>query len=422
MPNHPPSDSSDTFEQPPLKTQAKLPEASSGTQRWQAELAGGLAATIIGLPKNIAYGLIAFAPLGTLFVSDGIMVGFVAAVVGGGLAALLGGTPALISGPSPAAALVFASVLQQLTAVAPQFASEFSPAAYTTVMIVVGFLVMALAGLWQVIFGFFRLGNLIKFTPYPVIAGLLNGLALLVLLSELGKLVTLTGAFPFVSVQWAQLLLASVVTGIALFGSRLLRGLPSVLVALVVGSGLYYALRYGGLLLGIRWTNAEARLGGRLGDISGLRLTPRYFTDIWQVLSLNGMLDIFAFVVTAALSVALLASTKTLLAALNVQNLSHHRSSVNRELMAQGFANIVAAGFGGIASEGSFGQSVGNYQAGGRTLWSGVEFVYAHWYLSIWTCYWAYSQCSSERFAYLCCPYYDRPLEFELACANGAAP
>ncbi|MEM7736535.1 MAG: SulP family inorganic anion transporter [Deinococcota bacterium] len=368
--NHSSSNPIDQAEQ----IQPTPPKSGLRPQQWRAELAGGLAATIIGLPKNIAYGLIAFAPLGSLFVSEGIMVGFIAAIIGGGLAALLGGTPALISGPSPAAALVFASVLLQLSVVAPQFASELSPEAYTTVMIVVGFLVMALAGLWQVIFGFFRLGNLIKFTPYPVIAGLLNGLALLVLLSELGNLVSLSGAFPFVLLQWEQALLALVVTSIALFGGRVLRGLPSVLVALVVGSGLYYSLRYGGLLFGMRWANAELRLGGRLGDIGGLRLTPRYFADIWQVLSLNGMLDIFAFVITAALSVALLASTKTLLAALNVQNLSHRRSNVNRELMAQGFANIVAAGFGGIASEGSFGQSVGNYQAGGRTRLSGVAW------------------------------------------------
>ncbi|MEM6430163.1 MAG: SulP family inorganic anion transporter [Deinococcota bacterium] len=368
------SGSPDIPEQAQPETQPQQARASSSLGRWRAELAGGLAATIIGLPKNIAYGLIAFAPLGALFVSEGIMVGFVAAIVGGGLAALLGGTPALISGPSPAAALVFASVLQQLSAVAPQFASELSPEAYTTVMIVVGFLVMALAGLWQVMFGFFRLGNLIKFTPYPVIAGLLNGLALLVLLNELGNLVSLTGAFPFIILQWERTLLALLVTAIALFGGRVVRGLPSVLVALVVGSGVYYGLRYGGLLLGMRWTNAELRLGGRLGDIGSLRLSPRYFTDIWQVLSLNGMLDIFSFVITAALSVALLASTKTLLAALNVQNLSRRRSNVNRELMAQGVANIVAAGFGGIASEGSFGQSVGNYQAGGRTRLSGVAW------------------------------------------------
>jgi SulP family sulfate permease len=104
------------------------------------------------------------------------------------------------------------------------------------------------------------------------------------------------------------------------------------------------------------------------------RLTPRYFGEMVGALALEGTLSIFPVLITAALSVAFLASTKTLLAALNVQNLSHQRSDVNRELMAQGLANIAAAGFGGIASEGSFSQSVGNYQAGGRTRLSGIAW------------------------------------------------
>lgn len=333
------------------------------------ELSGGVTAAVIGLPKNIAYGLIALAPLGVAWQGQGVMAGFAAAIVGGGVAALLGGTPALISGPSAAAALVFAGTISQLAAVAPQFASEVAPESYQLLALVMGFLVMALAGLWQVVFGFLRLGNLIKFTPYPVIAGLLNGLALLVFFGELASLLRFSAAWPFVELDVWRWLLALLVLAVSLWGKRMfgrfLPGVPSVLIALIVGSLAYYALAYAGL---------EPVLGGRLDSLGQTRLTARYFGEMVGALALEGTLSIFPVLITAALSVAFLASTKTLLAALNVQNLSHQRSDVNRELMAQGLANIAAAGFGGIASEGSFSQSVGNYQAGGRTRLSGIAW------------------------------------------------
>lgn len=335
--------------------------------QWGRDISGGITAAVIGLPKNIAYGLIALAPLGTAWQGQGVMAGFAAAIVGGGLAALLGGTPALISAPSAAAALVFASTISQLIAVAPQFAGDVAPENYQLLVLVLGFLVMALAGLCQVIFGFLRLGNLIKFTPYPVIAGLLNGLALLVLVGELEQLVSFSGAWPYVQLDGWRWLLALVVLAISLAGKQFFCkvGVPSVLVALLVGALAYYGLALAGL---------EAQLGGRLDPLQQASLTPRYFQEMVGALALEGTLSIFPVLVTAALSVAFLASTKTLLAALNVQNLSHQRSDVNRELMAQGLANIAAAGFGGIASEGSFSQSVGNYQAGGRTRLSGIAW------------------------------------------------
>lgn len=333
------------------------------------DLSGGVTAAVIGLPKNIAYGLIALAPLGAAWQGQGVMAGFAAAIVGGGLAALLGGTPSLISGPSAAAALVFAGTISQLAAVSPQFASEVAPESYQLLALVMGFLVMALAGLWQVVFGFLRLGNLIKFTPYPVIAGLLNGLALLVLFGELTDLAQLSAAWPYLQLDVWRAILALLVLAISIWGKRVfgkvLPGVPSVLVALLVGTLAYYGLTYLGL---------GAQLGGRLDPLGQTRLAPRYFQEITGALALEGTLSIFPLLITAALSVAFLASTKTLLAALNVQNLSHQRSDVNRELMAQGLANISAAGFGGIASEGSFSQSVGNYQAGGRTRLSGVAW------------------------------------------------
>lgn len=348
------------------KTRAsRFPELS----KLGGELSGGVTAAVIGLPKNIAYGLIALAPLGVAWQGQGVMAGFAAAIVGGGVAALLGGTPALISGPSAAAALVFAGTISQLAAVAPQFASEVAPESYQLLALVMGFLVMALAGLWQVVFGFLRLGNLIKFTPYPVIAGLLNGLALLVFFGELESLMRFSTQWPFVQLDVWRWLLALLVLAVSLWGKRVfgrfLPGVPSVLIALIVGSLAYYGLAYAGL---------EPALGGRLDSLGQTRLTPRYFGEMTGALALEGTLSIFPVLITAALSVAFLASTKTLLAALNVQNLSHQRSDVNRELMAQGLANIAAAGFGGIASEGSFSQSVGNYQAGGRTRLSGIAW------------------------------------------------
>lgn len=80
---------------------------------WRGDLSGGLASAVMALPGNIIYGLIAFAPLGPLYLGQGILAGIYASVFGGLAAALLGGPHGMISGPRAPTVIVLASVLSQ---------------------------------------------------------------------------------------------------------------------------------------------------------------------------------------------------------------------------------------------------------------------------------------------------------------------
>ncbi|MEM7735283.1 MAG: SulP family inorganic anion transporter [Deinococcota bacterium] len=330
----------------------------------RADLAGGLAATIIGLPKNIVYGLIAFAPLGPTYASIGVTAGFFSAIFAGFMAALLGSTPSLISAPSPAAALVASSLMAQLFM--PGFSrvgAELDPASFTSIVVTVAFLVMFLTGLLQVGFGFFRAGNLIKFIPYPVIGGLLNGLALTVLLDQIPDLLGLESfTSGFANFQPLKLIIGVTTALLMWYGSRITTRVPDALLALLGGSLLYYLAVAVGL---------GGAVGDRLGFVSP-GVPQNYLASFFSVLRLEGMLELFPTLLSASFSTALLISTKTLLVALSLQTLTNHRTNVNRELIAQGFANMSAASVGGLAVEGSFSQSAASHRAGATSRLSGM--------------------------------------------------
>ncbi len=346
------------------------------------DLAGALAATIIGLPKNVVYGLIAFAPLGSSYSNIGVTAGFFSAIIGGFMAALLGSTTSLISAPSPAAALVVSSMVAQMFV--PGFSevgSELDPNAFAGVVIVLAFLVMFLAGLLQVAFGLFQAGNLIKFIPYPVIGGLLNGLALTVLLDQIPDLLGFNGnglGFNGNGVSLTDVRPLMIVIGLSTallmwYGKKLTNRIPDALLALIGGSLLYYLA----VLVGF----GDA-VGERLGFVSP-GVPQNYFGAFFDVLRLDGMLELFPYLLSAAFSTALLISVKTLLVSLSLQTVTNQRSDVNRELVAQGVGNLGAASFGGIAVEGSFSQSTATHRAGATSrvagmMWGGFTLFIAY--------------------------------------------
>lgn len=329
------------------------------------DLAGALAATIIGLPKNIVYGLIAFAPLGSSYSNIGVTAGFFSAIIAGFMAALLGSTASLISAPSPAAALVVSSVIAQLFVPGfSQVGAELDPNAFAGVVIVLAFLVMFLTGLLQVAFGLFRLGNLIKFIPYPVIGGLLNGLALTVLLDQIPDLLGLSGAegISLFNVRPLMVVIGLSTALLMWYGKKITSRIPDALLALLGGSLLYYFA----VLVGL----GDA-VGDRLGFVSP-GVPSNYVLAFFEVLRLDGMLELFPYLLSASFSTALLISTKTLLVGLSLQTVTNQRADVNRELVAQGVGNLSAASLGGIAVEGSFSQSTATYRAGATTRLAGM--------------------------------------------------
>jgi MFS superfamily sulfate permease-like transporter len=117
----------------------------------------GLTVAIVALPLALAFGLIAFAPV------QGPAAGLWSAILAGFIAAMLGGSSHAITGPTGVLAVLTAG----LVATHGGFASPNA--------LLFGFLAVALSGVFQILFGLFRLAKLIEYVPYPVITGFMNG-------------------------------------------------------------------------------------------------------------------------------------------------------------------------------------------------------------------------------------------------------
>jgi SulP family sulfate permease len=323
------------------------------------EVAGGLAAALLALPGAVGNGLVAFAPLGPEHAAAGAVAGLTGAIVLGAVAALLGGTPGLVSAPSgPAAAM--------LTALAAHLAAT-DPARAPVLLLTAG----VLAGAIQLGFGALRLGTMVKFIPYPVVAGFLSAAGILLAWSQLPWLLG-AGRTPLEAIahpgRWSGVALA---TGAATFAAtrlapRLAPRLPAVLTGIAAGTLTYLAcsaldpaLAAGAgnpLLVGtVPGAAAIVRAApARLAAFAGLRLA--------DVLELLG----------PAAALAALLSVDTLKSCVLVDSVTGGRHAGSRELVAQGLGNALGALCGGAPGAGVAGATSVNLGAGGRTWLSSL--------------------------------------------------
>jgi len=145
---------------------------------WCNNLGAGAIAAIVSLPVCVASGLLAFAPLGPGYAVAGATAGLCGAIVSCCVSALFATSSFIVTTSRVSEALLLASLTTVLLAI-PAVASD------RDLIIVAMFLCVLLAGLWQIIFGLAGVAKIIKFTPHPVLVGFLNGVAVLVALSQL---------------------------------------------------------------------------------------------------------------------------------------------------------------------------------------------------------------------------------------------
>ena len=140
---------------------------------------------LVALPSAIAFGLLIYSPLGPAYAATGAMAGILGTIAIGIVASTFGGTPRLISAPcAPAAAVMSALVLQLLAHTTPNTGGGLQPEHILLLLT----LVAILAGGLQFLFGAIGGGRLIKYIPYPVVAGYLSGVGVLIFLSQVPKL------------------------------------------------------------------------------------------------------------------------------------------------------------------------------------------------------------------------------------------
>jgi SulP family sulfate permease len=142
------------------------------------DLSGGIASAIASITGNVAAGVIAFAPLGPEYAVKGILAGMFSSIVAGLMAALFGSAPGMIAGPKATTAMAFAALLSQLLATG-RFNID-SPES-VDLLLALAFSAVLISGSVQILLGAFRVGGLVKFMPYPVVAGIRNTTALLLI-------------------------------------------------------------------------------------------------------------------------------------------------------------------------------------------------------------------------------------------------
>nr|MBI3611614.1 SLC26A/SulP transporter family protein [Nitrospirota bacterium] len=326
---------------------------------------------LVALPSSIAFGLIIYGALGPAYAAQGAVAGILGTIAIGIIAPLFGGTPRLISAPcAPAAAILAAFVVDWLQ---PSQAGALPPIQPEQILMLLT-LVALLAGAMQFLFGVIGGGTLIKYIPYPVVAGYLSGVGLLILLGQLPKLLGLqkgTGLWGGLAAPstWSQsdLGVGLVTIGGMLLAPKVTRIVPAPILGLAGGMAAYFSL---GLWHPELWTlSGNAHVIGPIGGSGGSPLAA--VTGHWSVIG-RWSLDDLQLALMPALTLAVLLSIDTLKTCVVVDALTRSRHRSNRELAAQGLGNLASAVTGGIPGSGVMGATLVNINSGGQTRLSGL--------------------------------------------------
>ncbi len=292
---------------------------------YKIEILSGLTVALALIPEAIAFAFMAgLSPLTGLYAA--FMMGLVTSI--------LGGRPGMISGATGAVAVVIASLSL----------SHGVEYIFATVI---------LAGLLQVTAGFLRLGKLMRLVPHPVIFGFVNGLAIIIFMSQLDQFKDADGAWLTGSNLYILLGLVAL-TMLIIWGlPKLTRAIPASLVAILSVFGLV-------MLLGI-----DTKTVGDMASIRG-GFPPFHIPKVplnWETLSL-----IFPYAAVMA-GVGLIESLLTLNI---VDEITETRGRGNKEAVAQGIANVLSGFFSGMGGCAMIGQSLINISAGARARLSGI--------------------------------------------------
>jgi SulP family sulfate permease len=296
---------------------------------YKTEVLSGLTVALALVPEAIAFAFIAgLSPL----------TGLYAAFTMGLVTSVLGGRPGMISGATGAVAVV-------IVALAKTHGVEYI------------FATVVLAGIIQVLAGFFRLGKFIRLVPHPVMFGFVNGLAVVIFLSQLDQFKT-KGADGVL--HWMSGATLFAMSGLVLLTMLIIWGLPKL--TKVIPASLAAILTIFGLVTLFQIDTAT------VGDIASIQggFPPFHIPDL--PFSLETLQLIFPYAAIVA-GVGLIESLLTLNL---VDELTETKGRSNKEAVAQGLANIVTGFFSGMGGCAMIGQSLINISNGARARLSGI--------------------------------------------------
>jgi SulP family sulfate permease len=313
------------------------------TKHLKGDIFGGLTAAIVALPLALAFGVSS---------GMGAIAGLYGAIALGIFAAVFGGTKTQISGPTGPMAVVSATVIASQIAYFGDLETAL-PSILAT---------FALAGVLQIVMGIGRVGEYIKYMPYPVVSGFMSGIGFIIIILQIFPFFGLTspktivdtllalGEIPSQINYQALFLSAGTVATIYLF-PKVTKAVPSTLVALLLFTVLAVFLQFDVPIIG------EIPTG--LPDFHFDALIPTNWHD-----------PMLIFV--EAITLAALGAIDSLLTSVVADNMTKTQHNSNRELVGQGIGNFFAGLVGGLPGAGATMRTVVNIKSGGRTQISGT--------------------------------------------------
>ncbi len=337
----------------------------------KGDILGGITTSVISLPLAIAFGIVAFAPLGEAYVAQGALTGLYGVIVAGILTSLFGGTPGQIAVPTAPMSVMVTSIIATLLKDPEIMALGDSQ---VTVILVLVSMTILMAGLLQVVMGAIGGGKLIKYIPYPVIAGFMNGIAIIIFLGQLRPLFGVPKDTEFLalfsggaSLRYETMIVGAITIIAMLLAKRVSKTVPASLVGLLCGVAAYFAIA--------RLFNPDLlNLQGNplvIGAIPSAVPTPK---QIFNFIALADQIPLhkLASLIIPALTLSVLASIDTLLTSVVTDMVTRNKHNSTKELFGQGLGNLATACCGGLPVAGSTLATMVNVNAGGRTPLAGV--------------------------------------------------
>ncbi|RWO23041.1 SulP family inorganic anion transporter [Mesorhizobium sp.] len=309
------------------------------SEHFKADAIAGLTVAIVALPLSMA-----------IAIASGVSPerGLYTSIIGGFLVSALGGSRFQIGGPAGAFIVLMAATVARVG--------------------VDGLLLATMmAGVLLLVIGYLRLGTYIKFIPYPVTVGFTAGIAIIIFSGQIVELfgLKLAGKEPGPLVP--KLMAIGEAAGTINLAATFVALLTIVAIALMKRwrpkwPAMLIAIGLASLVVALFSLPAET-IGTRFGGIPRSLQMPAF-----PPISFGRMID----VLPDALAFALLGAIESLLSAVVADGMTGRRHRSNCELVAQGFANIASALFGGICTTGTLARTATNVRAGAHGPVSGM--------------------------------------------------
>jgi SulP family sulfate permease len=295
---------------------------------YRTEILAGLTVAMTMIPESLSFAIVAgFPPL----------MGLYASFIAGLITAVFGGRPGMISGGAGATVIVLIALMNSN-------GLEYVLAA------------VAMAGILQILIGIFKLGKFIRLVPQPVMFGFVNGLAVIIFMSQLEQFkIIINGQNQWLSGTPLLIMagLVALTVGIVILLPKMTKAVPASLVAIIVVFGIVF-------FFGI-----ETKTVRDIASVSG-GFPPFHIPNI--PITLETLKIIFPY----ALIVASVGLTEGLLTLNLVDEITETKGNGNRECIAQGSSNILNGFFFGMGGCPMIAQTLVNLSAGSRARLSGI--------------------------------------------------